>query len=212
MAVNEIQVHRIILNRHTGNPQDQLVIEPNMLSDGDYLTWNVAPAATERASASGTTTTPNDARYDGLTATLVLKNDNRSILATAIGQWQKATYTGATAQNGQRANAILGNPCPTPGYTHVIAQGICDDGSTTDIQFPFCMPRIGGDEALGSEVADVEINLYPQPYDEATMGDLTSGDDPFPAYDYIMGDNSLTAKQRYNVTTGEYETVTTPSA
>lgn len=204
MAVTTLsQLHRIVLRKWTGSAWETLSIEPSDLGQDSYITFNVAPRKQSRASAQGTTETPIAGTFDSLTASIEFLADNAKIIGEAIGNWSKATYQGAGSQAG---NLIFGGAddlCAGGEYYSVVAQGICDDGSTADVEFTRCLPSLDGDVTLGgSDTATITLALNPIIYNAAQHAS-----DGYPAYTARLGDYDLTAKKRLNPTTGAYDAV-----
>lgn len=201
MAVQTLsQLHRLVFRKWTGTAWEVMTIEPSDLGQDSYITFNVAPRKQSRASAQGTTETPIAGTFDALSASVEFLADNAKIIGEAIGNWSKATYANASNLAG---NIIFGGAddlCAGGEYYSVVAQGICDDGSTADVEFTRCLPSLDGDISLGgSDTATVTLALNPIIYNAA---EHTS--DGYPAYTARIGDYDLTAKKRLNPTTGAY--------
>lgn len=87
---------------------------------------------------------------------------------------------------------------------NVVAQGICDDGSTSEVEIARCMPSIDDDIEVGTgDAQEITVNLNPIVYNPTLHSS-----DGLPSYDVRFGDQSLTAKTRLNAATGEYAEVT----
>lgn len=208
MSQNLSQLHRIVLRKFTtdGTPTPELVIEPDDLGQDTIVSFNIAPRMAERASSVGTTSTPIPGTFDSLSASITMLADNWSTIGKALGVWNDATFAGATAANGNIIGGAGDNLCGSSEYVDVVIQGVCDDGSATDIEFTRCYISMTDDiEIGGSDTTEVTVNLNPIAYNPNTH----SGDG-YPKYTYRLGDNSLTEKQRLNVTTGAYDPVTIP--
>lgn len=197
------QLHRLVFRKRVNNAWEVFTIEPQDLGQDSYITFNIAPRKQTRSSAVGTTETPIAGTFDALSASIEFLADNWKIIGEALGKWNQATYTGAAATAG---NVILGGAdelCAGGEYYSVIAQGICDDGSTSDVEFTRCIPSVDDDVALGSsDTATVALALNPIIYNASEHAS-----DGYPAYTARMGDNSTTENQRLNPTTGEYTAV-----
>lgn len=197
------QLHRLVFRKRVNNAWEVFTIEPQDLGQDSYITFNIAPRKQTRSSAVGTTETPIAGTFDALSASIEFLADNWKIIGEALGKWNQATYSGAAATAG---NVILGGAddlCAGGEYYSVIAQGICDDGSTSDVEFTRCIPSIDDDVALGgSDTATVALALNPIIYNASEHAS-----DGYPAYTARMGDNSTTENQRLNPTTGAYTTV-----
>lgn len=197
------QLHRLVFRKRVNNAWEVFTIEPQDLGQDSYITFNIAPRKQTRSSAVGTTETPIAGTFDALSASIEFLADNWKIIGEALGKWNQATYSGAAATAG---NVILGGAdelCAGGEYYSVIAQGICDDGSTSDVEFTRCIPSVDDDVALGgSDTATVALALNPIIYNASEHAS-----DGYPAYTARMGDNSTTENQRLNPTTGEYTAV-----
>lgn len=197
------QLHRLVFRKRVNNAWEVFTIEPQDLGQDSYITFNIAPRKQTRSSAVGTTETPIAGTFDALSASIEFLADNWKIIGEALGKWDQATYSGAAATAG---NVILGGAdelCAGGEYYSVIAQGICDDGSTSDVEFTRCIPSVDDDVALGgSDTATVALALNPIIYNASEHAS-----DGYPAYTARMGDNSTTENQRLNPTTGEYTAV-----
>ena len=197
------QLRRIVVRRWDGTDFSTYTIGPNTLGQDSNITVNVAPRKLSHEGAQGTQETPIAGTFDGLTASITLLPQVFATIGRFLNKFNKATYSGATDNNG---NIIFGGAddfCTGGGYCSVIAQGICDDGSSSDIEITRCIPSIDDDIEIGnSSTPEVTVALNPIIYDPELHAS-----DGYPAYTVRMGDNSLTEKQRLNVTTGEYEAV-----
>lgn len=206
--VNNAQLRRLVLIRYTKNAEGNLVenpfeIEPDQLGQDTTITVNIQPRKMTRSSQMGTTERPIPGTFDAFAGSITFLMDTFQVLGEVIGNWQKATYPGATAAEGQITDAGQ-NFCLGGEYVRVIAQGVCDDGSAVDVDLTRCIPSMDGDIELGgSDTPEVTIALNPQIYNSATYGE-----DGYPAYSYRMGVESLTEKTRLDATTGKYVPVT----
>lgn len=197
------QLHRLVFRKRVNNAWEVFTIEPQDLGQDSYITFNIAPRKQTRSSAVGTTETPIAGTFDALSASVEFLADNWKIIGEALGKWNHATYTGAAATAG---NIVLGGAdelCAGGEYYSVIAQGICDDGSTSDVEFTRCIPSVDDDVALGgSDTATVALALNPIIYNASEHAS-----DGYPAYTARMGDANIAENQRLNPTTGEYAKV-----
>ena len=200
---NISQLRRIVFRKWTGTAWDVFTLEPDDLGQDTQLTFNIAPRKKSRASSIGTAETPIVGTYDAFAASVTFLADTWHILGLALQKWTASTYEGADANAGQ----ILGTTtdlCAGGEYLSVVAQGICDDGSAVDVEFPRCLPSVDDDIELGtSDATEITLNLNP-----IIFNATTHADDGYPEYDYRLGDYSTTEKMRLNVTTGEYAEVT----
>ncbi len=201
-SYNVTQLHRVVFRTKTSDGWSTLEFGPDDLGADSQATLNIAPRKMSRSSSKGTTETPIVGTYDAFAGSVTFLMDTWSQLGKALGRGNAATYDGATAQNGH----VLGdstNRCAGGDYKSVIVQGVCDDGSTVDLELPRCIPSVDDDIEIGtSETAEQTLNLNPIVYNPSLHST-----DGYPQYDYRLGDNSLTEKQRLNPTTGEYAAV-----
>lgn len=199
-TTNIAQLRRLVFRKWNGSSWDVFTMEPDDLGQDAIMSVNIAPRMKTRASAMGTSETPIQGTFDSFAGSITFLADSWKILGKAMQNWADATYTGA-GNNGQ----IIGddsNVC-NMDYMSVIAQGLCDDGSATDIELTRCMPSVDDDIEIGtSDTPEVTLNLHPIIYNATTHAG-----DGYPAYSYRFGDNSLTQKQRLNAATGEYQSV-----
>lgn len=204
-SVNITQMRRIVFRKYDGSAWSvPLTLEADDLGQDTQMTVNVAPRKTSRASSVGTTETPINGTFDALAASVTFLPSTWKLIGQALGRWNQATYKGADANAG---NIILGaddgNYCQDGQYMNVVAQGLCDDGSTADIEIARCIPSIDDDMEFGtSEAPEITLNLNPIIYNAKLHGT-----DGYPAYTIRMGDQDLTAKQRLNAATGQYAPV-----
>lgn len=199
-TTNIAQLRRLVFRKWNGSSWEVFTMEPDDLGQDAIMTVNIAPRMKSRSSAMGTSETPIAGTFDSFAGSITFLADNWKILGQAIQNWQAATYTGA-GNNGQ----IIGdadNVC-NQEYLSVIAQGLCDDGSATDIELTRCIPSVDDDIEVGtSDTPEITLNLHPIIYNATTHAN-----DGYPPYPYRFGDNSLTVKQRLNAATGEYLSV-----
>lgn len=200
---NISQLHRLVFRKWNGTSWEIFTMEPDDLGQDTQLTVNIAPRTKSRASSLGTSETPIAGTFDSFSASITFLADTWHILGQAIQRWNKATYTGADSNAGN-ITFDGSDLCSGGEYLSVIAQGVCDDGSTTDVELPRCIPSVDDDIEIGtSDAVEVTLNLHPIVYNAKTHAN-----DGYPAYSVRFGDNSLTEKQRLNALTGEYATVT----
>lgn len=184
-----------------------LVLEPDDLGQDDQLTYNISPRTKERASSVGTSTSAIPGTFDNLSASLPILMDTWYVLGKILNVWNPATYEGATQENGNIIGGAGTDFCRNDGYVSVIVTGVCEDGSSADIEFTRCQPNITDDITLnGTNTTEVTLNLFP-----VTYNPTLHAEDGYPQYTYRMGDENLEQKMRLNVTTGEYEAVTAPA-
>ena len=124
-------------------------------------------------------------------------------LGQAIQKWNAATYAGAPASAG---NIIWDGTdlCAEGEYMSVVAQGICDDGSSADVELTRCIPSVDDDIEIGTgDTPTITLNLHPIIYNAALHAS-----DGYPQYSARLGDYDLTTKMRLNAATGEYSAAT----
>lgn len=208
MATKTItQLHRVSFRRKNGETWDVVNFEADDLGQDTQATINIAPRKSTRSSSVGTTEKPIPGTFDAFAGSVTMLLGYWKALGQALGAWNEATYTGADANAGNMSDAgtdLCGDGTPVS----VVIQGVCDDGSTGDVELTRCYPSIDDDIEIGaSDTSEVTIALNPQIYNASTMST-----DGYPAYSYRLGDASLTENQRYNAATGAYAAVTEPSA
>lgn len=203
MATKTItQLHRVSFRRWNGSVMNVVNFEPDDLGQDSQATVNIAPRKSTRASSVGTTEKPIPGTLDSFSGSITILLGHWKALGVALGVWNDATYANADANAGNMSDAgadLCGDGTPVS----VVIQGICDDGSTADVELTRCYPSIDDDIEIGaSDTSEVTIALNPQIYNATTMAN-----DGYGAYSYRFGDASLTKNQRYNATTGEYADV-----
>lgn len=207
MSSNLSQLFQVVVRKYdstTKKLKAQLVIGPDDLAESDMLTFNVAPKMRERTSSQGTTSTPIPGTFDGLSASLTILADTWSVIGKFLSIWNPATYEGATATNGNMIFGDGANLCGASEYVDIVVQGVCDEGSSADVEFTRCYPALTDDVSLGgTDATEVTINLNPVAYNPNMHAD-----DGYPAYTVRMGDQDLATKMRLNAATGEYQPVT----
>lgn len=205
MATTNIsQLRRIIFRKYdkVAKKWSVFTLEPDDLGQDTIMTVNVAPRTRERASSLGTTESPISGTFDGFAGSITFLLDNWSILGQAIGKWNKATYTGAGSTEGQVVWDGT-DLCADGDYYSVVAQGLCDDGSSADIELTRCTPSVDDDiEVTAGDTQTVTLNLHPIVYNEK----LHEGDG-YPEYSVRLGVQDATKKTRLNASTGEYTDV-----
>lgn len=205
MAVyNVTQLHNVFFSRWDGSQWKTLELTPDDLGQDTQATINIAPRKSSRASSVGTTEKPIPGTYDAFAGSITLLFGHYKVIGEALGIWNPATYAGADTVAGNMRGGAFNNLCSDDVPVRVIVQGVCDDGSTADLELTRCYPSLDDDLEIGaSDTTEVTISLNPQIYNPTTMSA-----DGYPAYDYNMGDHDLTKKQRYSALTGEYADVT----
>ena len=203
MSVNITQLRRLVFIKTVNGTTSTFTFEPDDLGQDTIMSINIAPRKKSRTSSYGTTSTPIKGTLDNFSGSITFQLDNFKNFGKALNSWNQATYAGADANAGN----VIGDAadfCGDGDYFDVIAQGICDDGSSADIELTRCIPSVDEDIEFGtSETSTVTLNLNPIIYN-ATLHST----DGYPQYSYRMGDKDLTVKQRLNAVTGAYEAVT----
>lgn len=203
MVINLTQLRRLVFIKYTNGTPTTFTFEADDLGQDSILTANIAPRMRTRSSSVGTTETPIKGTFEGFAASISFLMDNFKNFGKALNAWNQATYDGADANAGN----IIGDGtdfCGDGEYFDVIAQGLCDDGSSADVEFTRCIPSVDDDIEFGtSETTSVTLNLHPIIYNSALHST-----DGYPQYSYRFGDKDLTVKKRLNATTGVYDTVT----
>lgn len=205
MATKTItQLHRVSFRRWDGTKWNVVNFEADDLGQDTQASINIAPRKASRSSSVGTTEKPIPGTYDAFAGTITMLMGYWKALGEALGVWNTATYEGANINAGNMVGSAYSELCSDDAPVSVIIQGLCDDGSTADVELPRCYPSIDDDIEIGAtDTSEITIALNPQVYNAKTMAN-----DGYPTYDYRFGDNSLTENQRYNATTGEYAAIT----
>lgn len=205
-STNIAQLRRLVLRYRSSAeaPWETTVIDADSIGQDASMTVNIAPRLRSRASQRGTTEAPIEGTMDSFSGSITMLLDTWKVLGTALRRWKPATYEGASPDAGQMTDD-QSDLCGDGSYVSVISQGICDDGSTVDVELTRCQPSVDDDiEIGGTDTSEVTLNLHPIIYNPALHSE-----DGYPQVSYRFGDNSLTEKQRLNATTGEYAAVTT---
>lgn len=201
-TLNITQMRRVIFRKKAtaSGSWSTFVIDKDDLGQDTQATVNIAPRKQSRASQQGTTETPIAGTFDALSASITFLMDNYKILGQALQKWSASTYTSADANAGQILFGEDSAACDN-GYFSVVLQGVCDDGSATDVEITRCIPSIDDDIEFGtSETPELTLTLNPIIYNAARHSS-----DGYPAYTVRFGENDTTKKQRLNVTTGDYD-------
>lgn len=199
--INITQPHRVVLRKRASADADwqTLVLDRDDLGQDSQMSVNIAPMKRSRASSAGTTESPVPGTLDAFAGSINVMLDNWHIIGELIGQWKASTYTGADPNAGQISDAGS-NICAANEYWSVVLQGICDDGSETDVELTRCVPSLEDDIEIGSsETATVTIALNPIIYNPTQHST-----DGYPQMSYRFGDYNTETKMRLNATTGEY--------
>lgn len=202
MAVQNItQLRRVVFRKWDAaeNEWSVFTLEADDLGQDTVMTLNVAPRMRARASSLGSTSTAVSGTLDNFSGSITFLMDTFKNLGKAIQKWNEATYAGASATAG---NIIWDGTdiCADGNYMSVIAQGLCDDGSSADVELTRCVPSVDDDIEIGTgDTPTITLNLHPIIYNAA----LHAGDG-YPQYSARLGDYDLTTKMRLNAATGAY--------
>lgn len=201
-TLNVTQLHRVIFRKWNGSAWTVFTIEADSLGQDTIATINVAPRLRARSSQVGSTEHPINGTFDALAASITFLMDNYAILGRALGRWDAATYDGADANAGQIMFGDGEDYCDD-GYYSVVIQGLCDDGSATDIEICRCQPSVDDDLELGSgETPEVTLNLHPIIYNPTLHAS-----DGYTAGTIRLGEADVAVKKRLNAATGAYDNV-----
>ena len=202
MAVQNItQLRRIVFRKWDAddNAWSVFTLEPDDLGQDTVMSINVAPRMRSRASSLGSTETAISGTLDGFSGSITFLMDTFKNLGLAIQKWNAATYANAPATAG---NIIWDGTdiCAEGEYMSVIAQGLCDDGSSVDVELTRCVPSVDDAIEIGTgDTPTVTLNLHPIIYNSTLHAS-----DGYPQYSARLGDYDLTTKMRLNATTGVY--------
>ncbi len=206
MAVQNItQLRRVVFRKWNATDEEWSVftLEADDLGQDTVMTLNVAPRMRTRASSLGSTETAISGTFDSFSGSITFLMDTFKNLGQAIQKWNAATYEGATENAG---NIIWDGTdlCAEGEYMSVVAQGLCDDGSTADVELTRCIPSVDDDIEIGTgDTPTITLNLHPVVYNAKLHAN-----DGYPQYSARLGDYDLTAKKRLNAATGEYVAAT----
>lgn len=206
MAVQNItQLRRVVFRKWDADTStwDVFTLEADDLGQDTVMTVNVAPRMRSRASSLGTAETAISGTFDSFAGSITFLMDTFKNLGKAIQKWSAATYVGASDTAG---NIIWDGSdlCAEGSYMSVVAQGICDDGSSTDVELTRCVPSVDDDIEIGTgDTPTITLNLHPIVYNAGLHSS-----DGYPQYSVRLGDYDLTDKKRLNASTGAYESVT----
>lgn len=205
MAVQNItQLRRVVFRKWdaTESAWSVFTLEADDLGQDTVMTLNVAPRKRSRASSLGTSETAISGTFDSFSGSITFLMDTFKNLGQAIQKWNAATYADASATAG---NIIWDGAdiCAEGDYMSVVAQGLCDDGSSVDVELTRCVPSVDDDIEIGTgDTPTITLNLNPIIYNSALHAS-----DGYPQYSVRLGDFDLTAKKRLNAATGAYDAV-----
>lgn len=201
--VNITQLRRLVFIKTVNGTTSTFTFEPDDLGQDTIMSINIAPRKKSRTSSYGTTNTPIKGTLDNFSGSVSFLLDNFKNFGKALNSWNQATYAGADVNAGN----VIGDAsdfCGDGDYFDVIAQGVCDDGSSVDIELTRCIPSVDDDIEFGtSETSTVTLNLNPIIYNASLHST-----DGYPQYSYRLGDKDLTVQKRLNAVTGQYVDVT----
>lgn len=206
MAVQNItQLRRVVFRKWDSSESawDTFTLEADDLGQDTVMTLNVAPRMRTRASSLGSTETAISGTFDSFAGSITFLMDTYKNLGQAIQKWNAATYTGADDSAG---NIIWDGSdiCSEGEYMSVVAQGLCDDGSSVDVELTRCVPSVDDDIEIGTgDTPTITLNLHPIIYNSTLHSS-----DGYPQYSARLGEYDLTTKKRLNASTGEYAEVT----
>lgn len=205
MAIQNItQLRRVVFRKWDAatSTWNVFTLEADDLGQDTVMTLNVAPRMRARASSLGSTSTAISGTLDSFAGSITFLMDTFKNLGQAIQKWNAATYAGASATAG---NIVWDGTdiCAEGDYLSVVAQGLCDDGSSVDVELTRCVPSVDDDIEIGTgDTPTTTLNLHPVIYNAALHST-----DGYPQYSARLGDYDLTTKKRLNVTTGVYDAV-----
>lgn len=206
MAVQNItQLRRVVFRKwdSSSSAWDTFTLEADDLGQDTVMTLNVAPRMRTRASSLGSTETAISGTFDSFSGSITFLMDTFANLGQAIQKWNAATYTDADSSAG---NIIWDGTdiCSEGEYMSVVAQGLCDDGSSVDVELTRCVPSVDDDIEIGTgDTPTITLNLHPIIYNSTLHSS-----DGYPQYSARLGEYDLTTKMRLNASTGAYEEVT----
>ena len=198
------QLRRLVFRKKTSGSASWtgFTMEADDLGQDTIMSVTIAPRKAERASSVATTSTPIAGTLGEFAGSITFLADTFKPLGQAMGRWVAATYAGASATAGQITDDAS-NLCGDGEYYDVIAQGICDDGSETDIELTRCIPSVDDALEFGTgSTQTITLNLNPMVYNTARHSS-----DGYPAYSYRFGVENIAKKTRLSALTFDYEDV-----
>lgn len=205
MAINLAQVRRVYFRKtaDAGTTWTVITFDIDELGQDTVATINIAPRKRSRASQAGTTESPIAGTLDNFTASITFLMDTFKKLGVALNRWTAATYAGADPNAGQISGGDDDEFCTGDEYWSCIIQGVCEDGSATDIEICRCQPSVDDDLEFGSsETQTTTLNLNPIIYNPTLHAS-----DGYTQKSYVLGENDPAEKKHFNALTGKYEAV-----
>ncbi len=203
MALNITQVRRVYFRKKVSGSWTVVTFDVDDLGQDTVATINIAPRKRSRASQAGTTESPIAGTFDNFTASITFLMDTFKKLGQVLDRWTASTYAGADANAGQISGGDGSDYCAGDTYWSCIIQGVCEDGSATDIEICRCQPSVDDDLEFGSsETMTTTLNLNPIIYNAG----LHSADG-YTQKSYNFGDYDTAAKKHFNALTGTYDAV-----
>lgn len=205
MPLNITQVRRVYFRKKAtaGGTWTVVTFDIDDLGQDTVASINIAPRKRSRASQAGTTESPIAGTLDNFTASITFLMDTFKKLGLVLNRWQDATYADADANAGQISGGDTDDFCSGDEYWSVIIQGVCEDGSATDIEICRCQPSVDDDLEFGSsETMTTTLNLNPIIYNPS----LHSADG-YTQKSYNFGEYDTAKKMHFNALTGEYTEV-----
>ena len=198
---NITQLRRVVFRKADGEGGfNVFTFEPDDLGQDTAGTVNIAPRKRTRASAMGSTEQPIAGTFNSFSGSITFLMDTYKNLGLALNRWKEATWVGAGDNEGQVIFGDGTDLCDGDEYLSVVLQGVCDDGSSADIEFTRCVPSVDDDiEFSMSETATITLNLNPIIYNAKLHAN-----DGYESYSFRLGAHDTTKNERLSVMTGKY--------
>ncbi len=203
MALNITQVRRVYFRKYDGSAWTVVTFDVDDLGQDTVASINIAPRKRTRSSQAGTTESPIAGTLDNFTASITFLMDTFKKLGLVLNRWTASTYQDADANAGQISGGDGTDFCTGDEYWSCIIQGVCEDGSATDIEICRCQPSVDDDLEFGSsETMTTTLNLNPIIYNASLHSS-----DGYTQKSYNFGDYDTAEKKHFNALTGQYATV-----